>query len=43
VLAADVETVSFLRLSRVSDDKATFVHERPGVAQIMVNVVGVQK
>jgi hypothetical protein len=36
----DIARVSFLRKVRITDDRVTFVHSRPGTAKIKMNVIG---
>lgn len=42
VTPEEIERVSFCRLVRIIDDKATFVHDGPGDAKVSVDVTGVQ-
>lgn len=39
---AQVVRIEFLQLMRIADDKARFIHDHPGRAQIILNTVGVK-
>lgn len=42
ITVAEISRVCFLELVRIADDRAVFVHARPGQADIAVNVRGTQ-